>query len=284
MTHFRVLYIGQDPDADFAPYNEQDEEYFAPRNETKSVRADYKKYGKEYRKKGCRNAVEFAKMWLSIDTVLDKSVLSPEALGIKEARLNGRKERYIVSNGNRLVKVVTFSNPNGNYDYYGLEHNLTETFDYDALIKEAEEKRRKYHQSAVRVLGHIPSFKTVDDIVAELGGDAEMEYEDRIALYQKAGDLYWEQDDVKKLYDAGIGVRDKARTSEEDYVAGATLPFCAIVTDEGWFEQARTGWWGMSGPDTMTDKEWREVERKAVQNALRDRDEFTEVWECDCHI
>ena len=281
MTHFRVLYIGQDPDADFAPFSEVDENTYRPVDRTKELRADYKQYGKEYRKKGYKNMVEFACHWFGEMLLLDKAVLNEPMLKAKIARCNANKDRYVLANGSRLIKVVDFYNPDCKYDYYSLEENITSKFDHKALIAEAEERRRDYHRKAVEVLGHIPKFTSFDEIADE---EEKNGAEDRIEAYQRAGDRYHEQPDVKALEDADLYADETARCSEEEYVAKASLPFCAIVTDKGWFEQERTGWWGSSGPKQMTDEEWRALQMKVIEDALKDRDEFTEVWVCDCHI
>ena len=283
MTHFRVLYIGQDPDADFAPFNEQEEEYYTAVDKTKSLRADYKTYGKEYRKNGrAKNAVQFAKLWYGIDTVVDKAETDPALVDSILAKHNANKTRHIVANGSRLVKVVDFYNVNGKFDYYNLCENITETFDYESLLKQKEDERREYHRKAVEVLGHIPNFKSFDDILRENYAENNVDVNDEKFL--QISDTYWEQPDVKALQQAGVSIYEGARCSEEEFVGNAFLPFDAVVTDKGWFEQVEIGWWATEIGPKMTGKDWRELQLKVIKDALKDKDEFTEVWICDCHI
>lgn len=280
MTHFRTLYIGHDSEEDFAPYGEQDGRYFRPVDRTKDLRADYKKYGKEYRKNGkAKNIVKFAQIWYGIDTVVDKASLAPALFASLVNKLNALHKRHIIANGTRLVKVTDYYNPDAKYDYYSKEENITADFKPEEMLEKARENRRNFYRKVVGILGHQPQFTSFEEVMEQVEEEQGGRKED---YFDKVGDRYWEQPDLKVLDDNGIRVDADIRCSEEEYVAKASLPFCAIVTDKGWFEEARTGMWGTTIGPVMDGKDWAELQMLVIKDALQNP--RNKVWLCDCHI
>ena len=280
MSHFRTLYIGTDYEEDFAPYSEQDENFYTPQDRTKSVREDYKKYGPEYRKNGkAKNAVEFAMMWLGIDTLIDKATLLPEQVETKVNVYNAKKQRHVIANGNRLVKVVDFYNSNAKYDYYSMEKDLTGTFNPKEMLEKNREYNRNFYRKVVGILGHQPQFTSFEELMKQVEEEQGGRGED---FFNKVGDLYWEQPDIKVLDENGIRVDADIRCTEEEYVKKACLPFFAIVTSEGWFEQVQCGWWGTTVGEEMPSEKWSELQMQVVEKALKNPE--AEVWLFDCHI
>lgn len=267
MTHFRAVVVSDDYRKALEPYCESDRNY--------------------YEKVDCTSTYAGKTMEELRDDDFDIVTTDEE-----EAR---EEQDYARFDGDRLVRVILFYNPNTKYDYYGectflsgknedivfkkeYEH-IRETneiklkyIDFPAMLEKEKERRRNAYRRYVEVLGHEPNFKTWDMFKKEYGEDFSEKEENR--------ELYWNQPDVKAYNDniCSFGNPDEYMCTEQEYVDRTTYPISQIVTDEEWIAEHNVGWFAVTYDHISTEY------NKRVDDALAKIDPETRVHIMDCHI
>lgn len=272
MTHFRAVVISDDYAKALEPYYENDDNYYEPTDCTK---------------------------YYADSTIAE---LKDEGFNIvttdEDEQKNTRdKQAYARFDGDKLIKVVYFCNPNAKYDYYGdvtyyngdgsddlvfkkeYEH-IRDTneiklkyIDFPATLKKEKERRRNAYRRYVEVLGHAPNFKTWDMLEKEFGKEFVSQKETK--------DFYWEQPDVVAYGEhiSGWGNPDEYMCTEEEFLNKSIYPFAIFVTDKEWIAKHEVGWFAVTY-DEIPAEEYN----KRVDDALAKIDPETNVYIMDCHI
>ena len=86
---------------------------------------------------------------------------------------------------------------------------------------------------------------------------------------EAAQNFYYGQPDREKLASALPYVEDCIGSSENEreYVSHASLPYYAILTDEGWFSQVRGSYYMGIIAEPLSDKEWLKLQIELVKRA-----------------
>lgn len=272
MTHFRAVVISNDYARALEPYCETDRDYFKPIDHTSTYAGKTKEELKEE----------------DFDIVTTDE---EEQEDIQE------KQDYARFDGDGLVKVIRFYNPNAKYDYYGerayFRGNSEENdivfkkeyghirgtkeiklkyLDFPAMLEKERKRRRELYQRYVKILGHVPNFKTWKMFEDEYGEDFPKE--------EKNIDIYWNQPDVKAYNEkmCSWGNPDEFMCTEQEYVDRTTYPISQIVTDDEWIAEHEVGWWAITYGHISTEY------NKKVDKALANIDPETNVYIMDCHI
>lgn len=272
MTHFRAVVISNDYARALEPYCETDRDYFKPIDHTSTYAGKTKEELKEE----------------DFDIVTTDE---EEQEDIQE------KQDYARFDGDGLVKVIRFYNPNAKYDYYGertyFRGNSEENdivfkkeyghirgtkdiklkyLDFPAMLEKERKRRRELYQRYVKILGHVPNFKTWKMFEDEYGEDFPKE--------EKNIDIYWNQPDVKAYNEkmCSWGCPDEFMCTEQEYVDRTTYPISQIVTDDEWIAEHEVGWWAITYGHISTEY------NKKVDKALANIDPETNVYIIDCHI
>lgn len=272
MTHFRAVVISNDYARALEPYCETDRDYFKPIDHTSTYAGKTKEELKEE----------------DFDIVTTDE---EEQEDIQE------KQDYARFDGDGLVKVIRFYNPNAKYDYYGerayFRGNSEENdivfkkeyghirgtkeiklkyLDFPAMLEKERKRRRELYQRYVKILGHVPNFKTWKMFEDEYGEDFPKE--------EKNIDIYWNQPDVKAYNEkmCSWGCPDEFMCTEQEYVDRTTYPISQIVTDDEWIAEHEVGWWAITYGHISTEY------NKKVDKALASIDPETNVYIMDCHI
>lgn len=322
MSHFSVITIGNPNDV-LAPFNEQDEEYFAPVDNTEEYKKDYEKYHttsenwlKFLRETGEEdNIVNFMKWWTSVGLVIRED----DEDSIARAFASKENSFIIINKDGELVHYYYFHNPNAKWDWWqdggrfgngkhfifkdGHESDcgLVAELDVDAMIAKAKANREKDYDEVIKKFKRrpkleymwkrdiLPAFDAIDSLVPENAT------EEQINKAKQAKDvlrnLYNSQPDVKKWkklfpHDIFCSIEDYCM-SRNEFVSRFELPCWAICDEDGWYEPTEMGWWGLH--DDYEPVSWREkaieVLRKNVKRAQEDPDyEGLMVSLIDCHI
>ena len=105
MAHFNVLVISGDSETMLAPYGIYNEDFFKPIDVTDEYSNFYEERYGEFAELSLRE-------YLAIDEFTFAETDEEERLAVAE-----RKD-YARFDGERLVRVVRFENPNGEFDFY----------------------------------------------------------------------------------------------------------------------------------------------------------------------
>lgn len=271
MTHFRAVVISNDYARALEPYCETDRDYFKPIGHTSTYAGKTKEELKE-----------------------DFDIVTTDEEEQEDIR---EKQDYARFDGDGLVKVIRFYNPNAKYDYYGertyFRGNSEENdivfkkeyghirgtkeiklkyLDFPAMLEKERKRRRELYQRYVEILGHVPNFKTWKMFEDEYGEDFPKE--------EKNIDIYWNQPDVKAYNEkmCSWGNPDEFMCTEQEYVDRTTYPISQIVTDDEWIAEHEVGWWAITYGHISTEY------NKKVDKALANIDPETNVYIIDCHI
>lgn len=272
MTHFRAVVISNDYARALEPYCETDRDYFKPIDHTSTYAGKTKEELKEE----------------------DFDIVTTDEEEQEDIR---EKQDYARFDGDGLVKVIRFYNPNAKYDYYGertyFRGNSEENdivfkkeyghirgtkeiklkyLDFPAMLEKERKRRRELYQRYVKILGHVPNFKTWKMFEDEYGEDFPKE--------EKNIDIYWNQPDVKAYNEkmCSWGCPDEFMCTEQEYVDRTTYPISQIVTDDEWIAEHEVGWWAITYGHISTEY------NKKVDKALANIDPETNVYIMDCHI
>jgi hypothetical protein len=281
MSHFSVIVIGSNPEAQLAPYHEFEctginDEHVQEVDITEEVRGDIESEG----------SVEAAVIY----NLGDDRIISD----VSELDLNDlHKYGYAIIKDGELVKAVNRTNPNKKWDWYSVGGRWSGFFkhkngqlvdviqksniDFGGMLADkAIASKREYEQFA-SVISGLEFPKTWSAVCEEFGSK-------RI---DEARDAYHSQPAIQALQEARIYRLSNCTVEhfgndEQSFVASqacAVLSAYAIVQDSNWYAKGEMGWFGMSN-DEITQDEWNTKVTELI-NALPD-DAMLSLY--DCHI
>lgn len=307
MSHFTVLVIGPDPEAQLAPYHEfectgVDDQYVIDVDITEEVKEQIA----SARAEGQSDA-EALQDGLEYHGLIDERVVEDET---EVERDGAHKYGFAVVRDGELIKAVNRTNPNKKWDWHELGGRWTGFFalkmggagvsgrpglmtkanidptradaalkrdiDFDAMRDMAELKARARYAHFHEVIKGCPFPGTFKDFVTLVNED-----------YDQARKMYWAQPAMQALlavpgeFPGRAEPEDYAVTADE-YARRARAKACstfAVVKDGKWYERGSMGWWGCVS-DEMDDDEWLTEFNRAIDDTPDD----TLFSIFDCHI
>ena len=263
MAFHKVLFIGKDLEAALAPYDENSREYFRAVNHLEHYRLEYdfykddKDFLAEYPKGTFQ---DFLKYYVDIPTIKYE----------EKAEWDKKKEHYALEDENgEVVAVNLYINPNTQFQYYEIVHDFKGYYDYRKELEGEERTRREDWAAAVKILGRAPKFESWQDVVAKAQEGKLGEVEGDANMLEVAQEYYYNQPDRAKLAAALPYVEDCLGNckDEREYLSHASLPYYAILTDEGWFSQVQGSYYLGITAEPLSDKEWRKKQIELVKRA-----------------
>lgn len=182
--------------------------------------------------------------------------------------------------------------------------------DFDAMLLSIDEERGREYDEVIKLFGgSIPEYKTwtslldsVEEKYSELQSiikDSETTEEkrkeaidERDKLLSDLREFYWNQDAIKsfdekrkgnEILDHGNILDEFYGKTREEYINEGCLPFYAIVTEDGWHERAKMGWWGTEYDKKMSLSDWRNYQINLLKE-ITEKNPDTCVDLYDCHI
>lgn len=276
MSHFTVLVIGDDPEKQLAPYQENNMENCPEKSLTFHADED-SNIDKKTGKRG---------YWTNENAKWDWYELGGRWTGFFKAR-NGAQTLT-----GRPGLMTEPANP-GYADQL-----LKADIDFDAMYSEAADKAAKEYDTVMAVIGHLPVNKTWKEVLGSRQGtdveNARKEYaaQPRVAAYREAADKGIREyakaknkgtvNENEPMYFHLMGTPDEYIVSRDEYIGRAMrntiIPY-ALVKDGKWYERGKMGWWGMS-INEKDPEEWSKQVYKLLEEAPAD----TLLSLFDCHI
>lgn len=294
MSHFTVIVIGPDIEAQLAPFHE-----FA-----------------------CTGVVDEYVIDLDITEDIRSSLVAPDTLletaqsdyDYKVVRSEADVDRndahkwgfILLGADGEVAKVVRRTNPNHKWDWWKIGGRWTGffkllpgatgdvgepgLFDRPAPPRTADSALKGAIDFAgMRDQAGMEAGATWDKARALTGGATWESWEsvvERLGLYdiKAARAFYWGQPAVKALNTVNefkLEIDDTLAGSREDFVQAARnragVPY-AIVQDSKWFAKGKMGWWAISD-DAMTQDEWNQRATDLIDSLPAD----TLLTLVDCH-
>ena len=162
-----------------------------------------------------------------------------------------------------------YLNPNTQFQYYEIVHDFKGFYDYRKELEAEKKLRRQDFQAAVKALGHVPNFESWEDVLEKVQNGMFGEVDNSENMLEVAQGFYYAQEDRKKLAEVLPYVEDclGSAIDEKDYVSHASLPYYAILTDEGWFSQVQGSYYLGITAEPLTDREWLKLQIDLVKKA-----------------
>lgn len=293
MSHFSVMVVGEEPEAQLAPYHEfectgDDDQYVQDIDITADVREraegkpeDWEGGGSEPR--GLTRALSYHG--------LDERIVSDES---EVERKEKHKYGYAVVKEGKLIKAVNRTNPNKKWDWYVLGGRWNGFFllkngersnqarhgdvDFRGMRDQKAAEARKRYEMARAALGDAPEPRTWDSIREEHAGNIDaarnaFHAQDAYVRARKVEELTWASFDaaLHEFYWPIERYIDRARRI-------ALAPF-ALVRDGNWYERGRMGWFGCVA-DKKDQGDWL----REVDALLESLPTSTLLSLYDCHI
>jgi len=155
--------------------------------------------------------------------------------------------------------------------------------DFASMRNEAGNKAANEYDMAMRIIGHLPKNKTWQEVRAECGDN-----------HDKARTMFWDQERCTawKAEEAKVGYKNWPfgfDTSPDDFVidreryiqnarnkAGTTF---AVLKDGKWYERGKMGWWAC-----VSDEKDAETWTSMFANLIDGLPDDTQLTVVDCHI
>ncbi|NUF50503.1 hypothetical protein [Gilliamella sp. ESL0250] len=284
MSHFAVLVIGENPEAQLAPFHEfestgKNDQYVQDIDITEDVLSSAGEQG-------------------SLDSALyyhglEDSIVEDES---QINKLEQHKFGYAIVKDGKLIKAVQRTNPNYQWDWYSLGGRfggfqlkdkttspfaLKRNIDFDtAISNERLEAEMKYDLFQSFLLDKNLEFP-------KTWKECKKEHED----IESARDFYNKQPAVKlitqnskvsKLYPLLCCPFDYFGKSKDDFIKRCTESTCvtyAVIKDGKWYSKGKMGWFGLSSDD-VSQADWNAKFWELVNSAS----ENTLFSLYDCHI
>lgn len=281
MSHFSVIVIGENVDAQLAPYHEFEctgvvDQYVQSIDQTEEARTEY-----------ATEAREETFLTFCEDYYGHPRIESGETPDLKGAHRTG----WIEVSGGEVVKVIKRTNPNARWDYWRVGGRWSGYFplktgatadvcrwgdvDLEGARQSAEAKARAAFAQWMRVFvvhGRPLSWAACRTAHPKDGAKARTLYNG-----QKAIIAYQEHD--RFGYDCPV---EAMGFDEEEYVRlerkCALVPF-AVVKDGKWYERGKVGWFACVSGE-MDKEEWIDQAAQLFDGLPPD----TVVAVVDCHI
>lgn len=314
MSHFTVLVVGENPEAQLAPYHEfectgHDDQYVIDVDVTEEYQKEFEEQTASAIEKGetPESAEDFVDGWYDTKVVFDESEID---------RDGKHKYGYVLVKDGKIAKAIRRTNPNAKWAWYFLggrwtgyfklkevsfmgylktypEHQKGDLFtpsapdgyadsvlkkhiDVDGIRNDAESKARERYQKAMEIIGHLPQHKPWLEILDEHGFNDDSKY-----LYDNQPRVIaWRNDPNVHQTFGFFSSADDFIISEEEYVKNArnnALATFAVVMDGNWYEKGEMGWWGKVCHEK---DDWAEEFNKLFDSISDD----TLVSVYDCHI
>ena len=295
MSHFAVMVIGPNAEAQLQPFHEfectgYDDEYVQEIDITDEVLKDFERFAEE----GKENVLQEALEWHG----LEDYVSGPKEINLGDTHKYG----YAIVQDGKLIKAVDRTNPNAKWDWYQVGGRWTgflkmkpgasgETgepglmtpnakegwadcarkgdVDWEGMRSEAEKEAAELYD---KMRGLAPEDWAPWETVREQFGPIE-----------RAREIYNAQPQVIALRkEEPWHEVDSFLESRERYIelAGkAAVATFAILQDGEWIERGEMGWWAVisndTGKENWMDKAWQIIQ------SVPDDEMITIV---DCHI
>lgn len=272
MSHYTCMIIGENPESQLEPFNEnlQMDRYEVgeisedeknrfvkwvikkyPLMEDKSFDEICENYGEEWNGEGWEK--DENGVWKSYSTYNPNSKWDWYQLG-------GRWMGYFKLKDNTTGELGNPGVGENDAEEGTCDQTLKGNIDFESMENESMEKAAKKYDEILSKIGHLPPNKTWDEI---LKGDKTIE--------EKRNE-YWNQlrcIEYRKM--DGWGDPDEFLVDRDTYVENAKnssySPY-SILYEGKWYSKGEIGWWAVSN-DKMTQKEWNEKVRKLI-NELPD--------------
>lgn len=290
MSHFTVMVIGNNPEEQLEPYDENLEveeyengkvserdkqvmlEHYAQQgNKFSSFDDCYARFGKEWNCNSYRKDEDG--IWRRYSTHNPDSKWDWYVLG---GRWSGNFIRLKPNAKSGIIgEAGTFENETG------IDAALKGDIDFDAIRKENEEQARKYYQKiAAQYGGSIPKLDILWDTICSAEASAHLTIDEKHTLYHS-------QEAVQCWKNAGFDnffgpLLDDFQCTEEEFVNRSILnifvPYAVVINGE-WYGKGDINWWGISSNE-MPQDEWQ----KKVWDMLLALPDDTLISFYDCHI
>ncbi len=307
MSHFTVMVIGDDHEAQLAPFHEFEctgvnDEYVIDEDITEEV----------------QSAIDEGD---SIEDALDyhglaSNIVDDESKVEKVGDECKHKFGYAIVKDGKLIKAVNRTNPNRKWDWYQVggrwsgflklkpefvgqgengdrswtnrdeaisvlqcDSALKGQIDFEGMRKEDGDAAAKRWDEAQQVIKGR-TWKTWEQIGEEIttAPEGQNVWDARRAAYHSQEALA----ELRKVFDNPFTNLDEYLTPREQYIQeyrNGAISTYALLKDGQWYEKGEMGWWGMSN-DKMSQAEWNQQVAKLLDELPDD----TRITIVDCHI
>lgn len=267
MSHFTVMVIGENPEQQLAPYQENNMGD-CPKEYMKFI--VYDEDGKDhvfdseedFKKSGIKVAEDEEGRWENPNSKWDWYVLGGRWTGFFKVKANA-----VLAEVGR-PGILTAPAEVGYADQV-----LKGDIDIDGMRNEAGLKAQNTYEKMMRIFGDLPPNITWEDVRESFKDDIN-----------GAREFYNSQPRVVAIRDSrewGYNA-DDFLISKEEYIEdarNAALSPYAVVKDGKWYQKGRMGWFWMS-TNEMTQQEWN----KQVSDMIDSIPDDTMISLVDCHI
>jgi hypothetical protein len=307
MSHFSVLVLGDNVEAQLAPYHEfectgKNDQYVQDVDITEEVRklmTEPRGYGEQKDEPyDLNDALDY--YGLADKVVEDESSVD---------RDDEHKYGFAIILSGELIKAVDRTNPNKKWDWYVLggrytgrlrlrpgakgetgrpglmtenasrgyvDQALKRDIDFDAMRDEREGEARATYRRFYRLIEGHEFPKTWASVREAHAGNIDAA---RAAYHAQPAIQAIKDDDEFRWSD---DVAFQFGCTEDEYAQRARNRACgafAVVKDSQWYEHGRMGWWGMVS-DEKDDGQWYAEVAKLLDSVGDD----TQISIVDCHI
>ena len=284
MSHFTVMVIGEDPEKQLAPYQENNmgdcpEEYIRFIDETDSLKeqwdnlsegetaeyCDFENFAKDHGYK--ENNGRFG-YYENPNAKWDWYVLGGRWTGFIKL-----KEGAVGSIG----RAGVFTNP---AEEGTADSALKRDIDFFGMRKDAAEEAGKLWDKVKKITKGTPEclpWKHIRENMFPGDIEAARDFYHRQEAVVKIEE--WNKENGHNLF--GISLEDFSCSREDYCIDAANEAFVtfAVLKDGEWYEKGQMGWWGMSSGDKDQD-EWNSEVSKMIDELTDD----TLISIYDCHI
>ena len=287
MSHFTVMVIGENPEKQLAPYQENNmgncpEEYLYFIDKTEELKKDWEEISED-EKAGPNNSFESY-----VEGNGYKKNMTEEKYGYYE-NINAKWDWYVL--GGRWTGFLKLKDgAEGQAGEAGLmtrsespgfvDSAIKNNIDFDGMRKSEAEDAGKTWDKVTRILGDVErpySWEYVRETMFPGKLQEAKDYYNNQSANKKIDE--WNRKNNHSLF--GINPMDFMITKEE-YCAKAAesaISTFAVLKDGVWYSNGETGWWGtVSGEKDQSD--WNKEISKMIESL--DGDTLISIY--DCHI
>lgn len=263
MSHFTVMVIGENPEQQLAPFQENNmgncpKEYLKYRYDGEffeNEQAARESIGDGFNPK--ENGY-----WENPNAKWDWYVLGGRWTGYFKVKANAQ-----------LAEVGRPGIMTSPAEYGTADQVLKSDIDIEGMRDEAGLEAQNTYEKMMGIFGHLPANRTWDDVRESMKSDID-----------EARRFYHAQPRCKALHESKEWGRsaDDFLISKEDYIENArnsALSPYALIKDGKWYQKGRMGWWGMS-TDEVSQSEWDKQVSELIDSIPAD----TMISLFDCHI
>lgn len=287
MSHFTVMVIGENPEKQLAPYQENNmgtcpEEYLSFIDKTEELKKDWEEISED-EKAGPNNSFESY-----VEGNGYKKNMAEEKYGYYE-NINAKWDWYVL--GGRWTGFLKLKDgAEGQVGEAGLmtssarpgfgDSAIKNNIDFDGMRKSEAEDAGKTWDKVTRILGDVErpySWEYVREIMFPGKLQEAKDYYNNQSANKKIDE--WNRKNNHSLF--GINPMDFMITKEEHCAKAAesAISTFAVLKDGVWYSKEETGCWGtVSGEKDQSD--WD----KEISKIIESLDDDTLISIYDCHI